>query len=88
MKIYALTIIKETQELNAEVTTTLYAKPKDAIEAYNKAFDEAQAEAESYEDVYADDEIVTDTPYRWFGIYDEEGSYDRITIELDAKEVN
>ena len=87
MKIYTLTIIKETQELNAQVTTTLYAKPEDAIEAYNKAFDEAQAEAENYEDVGSDDEIATNTPYRWFSIYDEEGSYDRITIELDSQEV-
>ncbi len=87
MKIHVLTIIKETQELNAEVITTLYAKSEDAIEAYNKAFDEAQAEAEGYEDVCTDDEIVTDTPYRWFSIYDKEGSYDRITIELDIKEV-
>lgn len=87
MKIYTLTIIKETQELNAEVQTTLYANPEDAIEAYGKAFDEAQAEAENYEEMYEDDEIATDTPYRWFSIYDEEGSYDRITIELDTKEV-
>lgn len=87
MKIYTLTIIKETQELNAEVQTTLYANPEDAIEAYNKAFDEAQAEAEGYEDVCTDDEVATNTPYRWFSIYDEEGSYDRITIELDTKEV-
>ena len=87
MKIYTLTIIKETQELNAEVKTTLYANSEDAIEAYNKAFDEAQAEAENYEDVNTDDEIATDTPYRWFSIYDEAGSYDRITIELEAKEV-
>ncbi len=87
MKIYTLTIIKETQELNAEVITTLYAKPEDAIEAYNKAFDEAQTEATNYEAAEEDDEIATDTPYRWFSIYDEEGSYDRITIELEAKEV-
>lgn len=87
MKIYTLTIIKETQELNAEVNTTLYAKPEDAIEAYNKAFDEAQAEAKNYEAVCEDHEIVTDTPYRWWSIYDIEGSYDRITIELDTKEV-
>ena len=86
MKIYVLTIIKETK-LNAEVTTTLYAKPEDAIMAYEKAMDEAQAEAEGYEDVCTDDEIATDTPYRWFSIYDEGGSYDRITIELDTKEV-
>ena len=87
MKIHVLTIIKETQELNAEVITTLYANPEDAIGAYNKAFDDAQAEAENYENVNTDDEIVTDTPYRWFSIYDEEGSYDRITIELNIKEV-
>lgn len=87
MKIYTLTILKESQEFYAEVTTTLYAKPEDAIEAYNKAFDEAREKAESYEDVCTDDEIATDTPYRWFSIYDEAGSYDRITIELDAKEV-
>lgn len=87
MEIYILTIIKETQELNAEVTTTLYAKPEDAIEAYNKAFDEAQAEAKNYETVCEDNEIVTNTPYRWWSIYDEDGSYDRITIELDTKEV-
>ena len=87
MKIYTLTITKETQELNAEVTTTLYANPEDAIEAYNKAFDEAQAEAEGYEEMWEDDEIATDTPYRWWSIYDMEGSYDRITIILDTKEV-
>ena len=87
MNIYTLTIIKETQELNAEVQTTLYANPKDAIEAYNNAFDEAQAEVKNYKDVCTDDEITTDTPYRWFSIYDKEGSYDRITIELDMKEV-
>lgn len=85
MRIYTLTIIKETQELNAEVTTTLYAKPEDAIEAYNKAFDEAQKEAEDYKEIHEDDEIVTDTPYRWWSICDMEGSYDRITIELDTK---
>jgi hypothetical protein len=87
MEIYILTIIKETQELNAEVITTLYAKPEDAIEAYNKAFDEAQTEAKNYETGCEDHEIVTDTPYRWWSIYDEDGSYDRITIELDTKEV-
>ena len=81
MKIYTLTIIKETQELNAEVNTTLYANAEDAIEAYNKAFDEAKAKFENYEE---DDEIATDTPYRWWSIYD---PFDRITIELDTKEV-
>ncbi len=87
MKIHTLTITKETQELNAEVTTTLYAKPEDAIMAYEKAMDEAQTEAENYEIVCEDDEIATYKPYRWWSIYDEEGSYDRITIELDVKEV-
>ena len=87
MKVYTLTIIKETQELNAEVKTTLYAKPEDAVMAYEKAIDEAQTEAENYENVCEDDEIATYTPYRWWSIYDEEGSYDRITIELDTKEV-
>lgn len=87
MKIYTLTIIKETQELNAEVTTTLYANPEDALQAYSDAFGDARAEAMNYEAVEEDDEIATDTPYRWWSIYDEEGSYDRITIELDAKEV-
>ena len=87
MKIYTLTILKESQDFYAEATTTLYAKPEDAIEAYNKAFDEARVKAESYENAYEDDEVATDTPYRWFSICDEKGSYDRITIELEAKEV-
>lgn len=87
MKIYTLTIIKETQELNAEVTTTLYVNPEDALQAYSDAFENARAEAMNYETVEEDDEIATDTPYRWWSIYDEEGSYDRITIELDTKEV-
>jgi hypothetical protein len=55
--------------------------------AYEKAMDEAQTEAENYESANEDDEIATYTPYRWWSIYDEDGSYDRITIELDAKEV-
>lgn len=87
MKIYTLTVIKETRDECAFVSTTLYANPEDAIEAYNKAFDEANSEAESYTTVREDDEIATDTPYRWWSIYDMDDGYDRITIELDAKEV-
>lgn len=87
MKIYTLTIIKETQELNAEVETTLYENPEDALRAYNRAVDEAQTKAELYEDVWEDDEIANDKPYRWWSIYDTAGSYDRITIEFDTKAV-
>lgn len=87
MKIYTLTVIKEAMDEFATVKVNLYANPEAAVEAYNKAFDEAQAEAEDYKDVNTDDEVVTDTPYRWFAIYDDGGSYNRITIELDAKEV-
>lgn len=87
MKIYTLTIIKETYDEPALVLTTLYGKSEDAIKAYNKAFDEAKAEAESYSAVREDDEIATNTPYRWWSIYDMDDGYDRITIELDTKEV-
>jgi hypothetical protein len=88
MKIYTLTIIKETYDEAAKITTTLYASPEKAIEAYGEAFDEARAEAAWYEEVWEDDEIATDTPYRWWAICDLAGSSDRITIELDTKEVN
>ena len=84
MKIYSLTITRETPDKFAEVTTTLYANPEDAIEMYGKVFDEAMA---SYVDAWIDDEVVTDTPYRWLRICDTGGSYGSITIELDAKEV-
>ena len=87
MNIYTLTVIKETYDECAEVTTTLYGKPEDAIEAYNKACDEAKIEAKSYSTTSEESEIATDTPYRWWGIYDEDNGYDRITIELDTKEV-
>ena len=87
MNIYALTIIKEKVDDHAYVKTKLYAKPEDAIEAYNNAVDEAQEEAKNYGDVHETSEIATDTPYRWWSIYDLDGSYDSITIELDTKEV-
>ena len=87
MRIHTLTIIKETHDECAYVVTRLYEKPEDAIEAYNKAFDEAKIEAESYSEAREDDEVATDTPYRWWSIYDEDDCYDRITIELDTKEV-
>lgn len=84
MKIYSLTVTRETPDEFAEVTTTLYANPEDAIEMYGKVFDEAMA---YYTDAWQDDEIATDTPYRWWRICDTGGSYGSITIELDAKEV-
>ena len=87
MKIYALTIIKETTDEHSSVATKLYAKPEDAIKAYNNAIDEAQEEAKNYTDVHEANEIATDTPYRWWSIYDLDGSYCSITIELDTKEV-
>ena len=87
MKVCTLTIIKEKVEEPVNVEIKLYAKPEDAIEAYNKAVDEAQEEAKFYDDVHEASEIATDTPYRWWSIYDIEGSYDMIAIELDTKEV-
>jgi LmbE family N-acetylglucosaminyl deacetylase len=32
-------------------------------------------------------EVATDTPYRWWRVYDEGGCYSSITIELDTKEL-
>ena len=87
MKIYTLTITKETREEHASVETTLYANQEDAIEAYNKAFDDARASSVYYEEVWEDGEIATDTPYRWWQILDLVGDNDCITIELDTKEV-
>lgn len=87
MKIYTLTIIKETMDEPANVEIKLYANPEDAIKAYGNAFDEAQLEADGYEKMWQDDEIATDTPYRWWKVYDEGGNYSSITIELDTKEV-
>lgn len=87
MKVYTLTIIKEIDEEHAEVDTTLYANPEDAIEAYNQAFDEAKIAAREYEKVYEDHEVATDTPYRWWSVSDIHGYHEAITIELDTKEV-
>ena len=87
MKIYVLTIIKEPEEQQAMVQTTLYANPEDAIKAYNQAFDEAKQASENYEDAWEDHEIATDTPYRWWKICDRAGNYEGVTIELDTKEV-
>ena len=86
MEIYMLTIIKETRDEQTEIETTLYANPEDAIEAYNKAFNEAQEEAKEYGRAWIDDEIATNTPYRWCQICDLDG-WDCITIELEAQEV-
>ena len=87
MKIYTLTITKEEMAELANVETTLYANADDAIEAYNQAFDDAKYDSQFYE--YPDDEheIATDTPYRWWRVYDNGGSYSSVTIELDTKEV-
>lgn len=87
MKIYALTVMKETYDEPVKLTTTLYADPNKAVEAYGKAFDDARAEAAWYEELFEEHEIATDTPYRWWAICDLAGSSDRITIELDTKEV-
>lgn len=87
MKIYTLIIIKETTDNHPIVATTLYANPEDAIKAYNEAFDEAKGESKWYKEAWEDDEIATDTPYRWWQICDLAGNYDCVTIELDAKEV-
>ena len=87
MKIYTLTIIKENHNESTLVLTTLYSKSEDAIKAYNKAFDEAKTEAENYVEIREYNEIATNTPYRWWSIYDVYDSYNRITIELEAKEV-
>lgn len=87
MKIHVLTIMKETYDEPVKLTTTLYADPNKAVEAYGKAFDDARAEAARYEELFEEHEIATDTPYRWWAICDLEGSSDRITIELDIKEV-
>ena len=87
MKIYTLTVVRETQDRFADAETTLYANPEEAIEAYNQAFDEATREAQEYGDMWQDHEIATDTPYRWWRVADMAGTYDVITIELDTKEV-
>ena len=87
MKVYILTVTKETCDEPACVSTCVYGKGEDAIKAYNKAFDEAKVEAKSYATVGEDDEIATDTPYRWWSVYDTSDSYDRITVELDVKEI-
>ena len=87
MKVYVLTIIKENYDEPVKLTTTLYADPERAVEAYGEAFDNARAEAARYEESFEEHEIATDTPYRWWAICDLAGSNDRITIELDTKEV-
>ena len=87
MQIYTLTIIREIIEEPADVNITLYANPEDGIKAYKKAVDAAQIEAEEYERAYEDDEVITDTPYRWYGISDLEGYNESIIIELHMKEV-
>ena len=87
MKIHVLTIMKETYDEPVKLTTTLYADPEKAVEAYGEAFNDARAEAAWYEESFEEHEIATDTPYRWWAICDLAGSNDRITIELDAKEV-
>lgn len=88
MKIYVLTVIDENQEEFATVTTDLYANPEDALEAYSKAFDEAQEKEKDYDKPYRHREIATDTPYRYYKISNERIPYDSITIELEAKELN
>ena len=87
MKIHVLTIIKEPEEQQAMVQTTLYANPEDAIQAYNQAVDEAKQISKNYKDAWEDHEIATDTPYRWWQVCDRAGNYESITIELDTKEV-
>lgn len=86
MRIYTLTIIKETTDEFPTVETKLYANPEDAVEAYGKAFDDAQEIVNSYKDAHEDDEVATDTPYRWWRAYDYLG-IKSITIELEVKEV-
>ena len=88
MKIYTLTVTNETMEEHADVQVTLYSNPEDAIKAYNEAFDEAKSEAHWYEEAWEDDEVATDTPYRWWQICDLAGNNASITIELEAKELN
>ena len=87
MKIYTLTTIRETTGEPAKVETKLYTKPEDAIEAYDKEFDDAEYDSQFYEYADEENEIATDTPYRWWRVYDMGGSYSSITIELDTKEV-
>ena len=87
MKIYTLTIIKDSVYEPATAETKLYASSEDAIEAYNKAFDDARYESQFYEEAKEDGEVATDTPYRWWRIYNSRGDYSSITIELDAKEL-
>lgn len=87
MNIYTLTTIKETMDEPALVETKLYAKPEDAVRAYEEALDSAKHDSQFYESAEEDGPIITDTPYRWWKVYDEEGSYSSITIELDKKEV-
>lgn len=87
MKIYTLTIIKEIIENPADVEITLYANPKEAIKTYSVAVDKARIEAKEYEKPYEEKEVVTDTPYRWYGISDLAGYHESIIIELHEKEV-
>ena len=75
MKVYVLTIMKETYDQPVRLITTVYADPAKA------------AEAAWYEQSFEEHEIATDTPYRWWAICDLAGSSDRITIELDTQEV-
>lgn len=87
MKIYTLTTIRETMEEPANVITKLYAKPEDAIKAYNNELEDAKYDSQFYESAEEDGPTITDTPYRWWKVYDEGGSYSSITIELDTKEI-
>ena len=87
MQIYTLTIIREIIEEPADVDIALYANPEDGIKAYEKAVDAAKIEAEEYERAYEDDEVATDTPYRWYGVSDLMGYNESIIIELHMKEV-
>ena len=87
MMIYTLTIIKEGMDKLARAETTLYRNAEDAIKAYRKAFEDALYDSQFYQCPNTENELVTDTPYRWWRIYDEGGSYSSIAIELDMKEV-
>ena len=70
MKVYVLTIMKETYDQPVRLITTVYADPAKAVEAYGEAFDDAKAEAAWYEQSFEEHEIATDTPYRWWAICD------------------
>lgn len=84
-QVHILTIAREFEDSCPETQITVYGDMECALNAYSLSVDEARVEAEDYEFAHEDSEICTDS-YRYFRIEDLH-SCDRITIEVETKEV-